>query len=223
MKSLVFTGLVAILFASCSSGEQQEQQKKDVPDTLKQADSIPKIVRVGKEADWAYKPDSCINEIVLGDAVSFANFSHKNGAEGETNGDYRVLHYFNGDETEFLSVYTVKVNGKNIPYGLCVAKNSDSLGNNKMKHDYALDRNFLSGHGIYIGMPIDYVQNVYKSQPMMTWIKGDTTYLAYAPSQKDEQHFKRYPFTQYSATYKFVNDQCRVIEMMVDPEAFDKH
>jgi hypothetical protein len=57
---------------------------------------------------------------------------------------------------------------------------------------------------------------------MMKWIKGDTTYLTYAPMEKDKSHFHRYAYTDYSASYKFVNDQCRVIEMHVRPEAVKK-
>lgn len=162
-----------------------------------------------------------MNEIILGDAAGMKKFTYDNGAEGESSGKKKVLYYFNALETEYLAIYTTSVDGKMYPYGYRLQKNSDTIGNYKRPHGYVTARNFMTGHGIYIGMPPDYVQSIYTSQPMTRWVKGDTTYLTYSPSEKDKSHFKRYAYSDYSATYKFVDDKCRVIEMMVKPEAFE--
>lgn len=185
-------------------------------------DSVPRMVRAGKEADWAYKPDTMVNDILLGDDISLTNFKRKNGNEGEnkSNGVTEMV-YVNALETEQLTIYQLNEASKPLVYGYRVKKNPRTK-DSPPASNYALDRNFMSSAGIYIGMPIDYVQNIYKSQPMMLWTKGDTTYLSYAPSEKDKEHFKRYATTDYSALYKFVNDNCVLYEVFIDIAAFAK-
>lgn len=209
-------GCIAFL-ASCSGSDKPVEDG----DSSNLPDSVPQTVMIGKGGDYAYKPDTAMNEIVLGDAVGMKKFAYDNGAEGETSGARKVLYYFNALETEFLNVYVTTVDGKMYPYGFRLQKNSDTIGNYKKPHGYVIQRNFLSSHGVYIGMPPDFVQSVYKSQPMLRWVKGDTTYLKYSPAEKDKKYFTRYQYTDYSATYKFVDDKCRVIEMMVKPEVFE--
>lgn len=215
--SFFATGIIFLL-VSCSSGQDNAGEHAD---SAKIPDSVPQTVMIGKGGNYAYKPDTAMNQLVLGDAAIMKKFMYDNGAEGEVAGSKKVIYYFNGLETEFLSVYVTIVDGKNYPYRFRLQKNSDTIGNYKKPHGYVTDRNFLSGHGIYIGMPPDFVQSVYKSQPMLRWVKGDTTYLKYSPSEKDKTYFTHYQYSDYSATYKFVDDKCREIEMIVKPEVFE--
>jgi len=223
MKTYFLLVLGAFLvFTSCNDG-QVNGENGDSAALPVIPDSVPQMVRLGKEANWAYKPDTMINEILLGDAVSVKKYKYDNGSKGESADGIAAMHYFNGKETEFLTVFTVEAGGKHIPFGLRLEKNSDTIRNYKLQHNYVTANNFMTSSGVYIGMPLDYVRSIYKSQPMMKWIKGDTTYLEYKPGEKDKQHYHRFLYTEYHATYKFVDDQCRVIEMFVDPKSFDRH
>lgn len=219
MKTTLFITIsLSALFASCGS----ESSNTSTDSTASVPDSVPQKVRAGKDATWAYKPDTMVNTILLGDVASLKEYMYSNGAKGEMAGNRSAMYYFNGAESEFLTVFAVNVGSKSIPYGLRIEKNSDTLRNYKLEHNYSTATNFITSSGIYIGMSVDFVRNVYKSQEMLMWTKGDTTYLEYTPVAKDQGHYKRYLHTQYRAKYKFVDDRCRVIEMMVDPEAFAK-
>jgi hypothetical protein len=191
----------------------------DSVDTAKAIpDSVPQMVRLGKEADWPYKPDSMINELLLADAESMREYKRINGNEGEkADENENSMVYVNTLETEQLTVWETKVGENFMCTGFRVKKNLRDR-NSPPASNYALARNFLTSAGIYIGMPADYVQTIYKSQGMMRWVKGDTTYLGYSPLEKDKQHYKRYSFDAYSAIYKFKNDACVVMEVWVDPE-----
>lgn len=218
MKARIFLLIsISCVFLSCGA-------PSDIPksDSVVTPDSIPQIVRIGKEANWAYKPDTMINEILLADVASPQKYMHENGSNGSVNGDRSEMYYFNNRETEYLTIMAVVLGTKSIPYGLRLEKNSDTLRNYKREHNYIMQSNFITSAGIYIGMSVEYVQNIYKSQTMLKWVKGDTTYLTYSPSEKDKAHYHRYIHTDYTASYKFVDDKCRVIEMIVDPKSFEK-
>lgn len=219
-SSLFFLSGFCLFLAAC--GDSSDTKGNDSAGNTAQADSIPREVRVGKDATWAYKPDTMINTLLLGDVASLKEFMHKTGNNGTTTGNRVAMYYFNAGETEFMTVFAVMEGTKYIPYGLRIEKNSDTLRNYKLGHNYAVETNFITSSGVYIGMSVDFVQNIYKSQTMTMWTKGDTTYLHYVPVEKDAKHYKRYLPTEYSATYKFVNDKCRWIEMLVDPKSFDK-
>jgi|GEM_PF-4697408 len=221
MKStLVFLSGFCLFLSAC--GDSSNTSGNDSAATKAQSDSLPHEVRTGKQATWAYKPDTMVNTLLLGDVSSLKEFMHKSGNNGTTTGNRVAMYYFNALETEFLTVFAVKEGSKYIPYGLRIEKNSDTLSNYKLEHNYAMETNFITSSGIYIGMSVDFVQNIYKSQTMTLWTKGDTTYLHYVPVEKDAKHYKRYLPGEYSATYKFVNDKCRSIEMLVEPKSFDK-
>lgn len=215
MKAFVLFSLLVIGIASC--GEPTGEQT-DSADTTKIPDSVPQMVRVGKDADWAYKPDSMINDLLLGDAESLKKFKRDNGDEGHEKGGYYVMTYVNTRESELLTVFVTNTTNVPAAFGLRVHKNIRTT-KSPPAENYAMAPNFITSFGIYLGMTMEYVQSVYKSQEMMTWSKGDTTYLTYSPKEKDQEHYKRYTYKDYSSQYKFVDGLCCTIEMFVRPEA----
>lgn len=217
MKRFLGITLVAAVFFSCSDTPQTGANA----DSAKIPDSVPQRVIEGKEANWAYKPDTMINELLLADAVSLINYKRINGNEGAEPTGTSDMVYVNTLETEQLTVFQVVGAKATYPYGFRVKRNIRDK-NSPPASNYAISRNFITSAGIYIGMPPEYVQTIYKSQPMMRWIKGDTTYLSYDPSEKDKEHYKRYSFEEYHATYKFVDDQCVLMEVFIDVGAFNE-
>ncbi len=197
----------------------------DAADTLQAAklhDSVPREVRVGKEGAWAFKPDSCFNDLLLGDPESFRVFWRTNGAKFSNMDNKRqVAHYLNQGKTELLEVCVTKnEKGKEVAYAISLRKvigqsyPGDALEVGK--------RNFITGHGIHIGMLASYVQRIYTEQTMTQWQKGDTLYLRFTPKAKDAEHFTRFSPGSYTATYKFVDEYLRRIEYTVDPAEFEK-
>lgn len=221
MKANILS-ILALSAILISCGSEGSGSPSDSTTENKGADSIPTKVRLGKEATWAYKPDTMVNTILLGDVASLKDYMHKNGAQGEVVDSRTAMYYFNASESELLTIFAVKVGSKSVPYGLRIEKNSDTLRNYGREHNYSIESNFITSSGVYIGMSVEFVRNIYKSQEMLMWTKGDTTYLEYTPVAKDDQHYKRYLRSEYQSKYKFVDDRCRVIEMMVKPESFSK-
>lgn len=205
--------------AAC--GDQAETAKQDSVAATAIPDSVPQMVREGKEADWAYKPDTMINELLLADVASLAEYKRVNGNSGASNSGRSQIVYVNSLETEQLTIFELAEKNKTVAYGFRVKKNIRDK-NSPTASNYALSRNFITSAGIYIGMPPDYVQMMYKSQPMMRWIKNDTTYLTYTPSKKDAQHYKRYSFEDYHAAYKFVGDKCVLMEVFINADALSE-
>jgi hypothetical protein len=219
ISSLFVVTAFALLSAACGNSDTVATPVADAPAI---PDSVPQRVVLGKEADWAYKPDTMMHDFILGEGKGLRDFYYDNGSNGESKDGISVRPFLNSKQTEKLTLYTVKAKGNEVPFAFRVEKFVTDPKMDKSALNFTGIPNFVSGHGIYIGMPVDYVQSVYKGQPMMKWTKGDTTYLTYAPLEKDKSHFHRYTYTDYSAQYKFVNDQCRVIEMNVLPEVFTK-
>jgi hypothetical protein len=213
MKRYIIISLAVFLFVSCSDTPKTGEEA----DSAKVPDSVPQRVIEGKEADWAYKPDTMINDLLLADANSLTLFKRINGNEGAEPSGVSEMVYVNALETEQLTVFQIAEESSAVVFGVRVKKNIRDK-KSPPASNYSIDRNFLTSAGIYIGMPPDYVQKIYKSQPMMRWVKGDTTYLSYGPSEKDKEHFKRYEYDDYHATYKFVDDKCVVMEMFIDLE-----
>jgi hypothetical protein len=218
MKYFLLFSSLAFALAAC--GGSTEAGTDSTQDTAKIPDSVPQMVRVGKEANWAYKPDTMINELLLGDAVSLLNYKHVNGNEGEDrNARLSEMVYVNTLETEQLTIFQTMEKTQTVAYGFRVKKNVRDK-NSPPASNYSLARNFITSAGIYIGMSPDYVQGLYKSQPMMRWVKSDTTYLSYGPSEKDKEHYKRYHFEDYHATYKFVDERLVLMDVFIDVDAF---
>jgi hypothetical protein len=217
MKMYVVISLTVCLI-SCGEATTAELKNED---SVQVADTAPHEVLLGKKADWAYKPDTMVNDLLLGDAAALKKFKRDNGNEGSTINGIRSMSYINSMETEELTVFTLEQISKPVVVGLRVKRNiRDSLSGPPM--NYGMARNFVTSSGIYLGMPVNFIQSIYKGQPMTEWINGDTTYLSYAPLEKDKAHFKRYAYSDYTAQYKFVNDACCVYEMFVNAGAFSK-
>jgi hypothetical protein len=217
MKHFFGIAILTLTLFACS--ETPEADSAATTDSAAIPDSVPQRVIVGKEAGWAYKPDTMINDLLLGDAKSLSDWKRINGNEGVENSGKSEMVYVNSLETEQLTVYQIVGKSATVAYGFRVKKNVRDK-NSPPASNYSIDRNFLTSAGIYIGMPPDYVQSIYKSQPMMRWVKMDTTYLSYAPEEKDKEHYKRYSIEDYRASYKFVNDKCVLMEVFVNANAF---
>lgn len=217
MKAWTYISLVALVLTACET--QPSGNTAEKTDSTVLPDSVPRVVRIGKEADWAYKPDTMMNELLLGDSYSLKNYTKDNGGAGRSESEYALMTYVNSGETEQMTVFVTNENNKAIPFGFRVKKNIRDK-NSPPAENYATAAHFISGSGVYLGMSEEYVQTIYKSQPMKQWIKNDTTYLVYTPSEKDKEHYHTYSYTDYSALYKFVNDQLVMMEMFVDKKAF---
>lgn len=222
MKNLFsLTAICAFtLFTSCGEQPAVEQTKTDTVVENAIPDSVPQPYRFGKKADWAYKPDSAIVDLVIGRWKELKDFTYENAAEGIDGPDgTRTMMYTNNQETELATLYTVNIKGRRTLSGFRLVKLDDKKSIKLDKVNISVKPNFITNHGIYIGMPYSYVTAMYKSQDLMTWTKGDTTYLTYEPAEKDDRYFVMYPRSAYKCTYKFVNDKCRWIETIVDPKA----
>lgn len=218
MKHFLILSAIAVALVACDG--HPEAAGEAAQDSVKVPDSVPQVVCIGEKADWAYKPDTMISDLLLADEASLKEFKRVSGNEGEDqNSRLSEMVYVNTLESEQLTVYQVKEAGKTVAYGYRVKRNYRDK-NSPPASNYSLERNFVTSAGIYIGEPAEYVQMVYKCQPMMRWVKGDTTYLSYAPAEKDKEHYKLYDVDDYHATYKFVDDKCVVMEVFIDLAAF---
>jgi hypothetical protein len=235
MKTNLFIFLLAFaVFYSCEFiAPKKDPPKPDVPDLAelqKIADSIandtvPHEVMYGKYGDYAYMPDTLVAKLVLANPVSFDTLWRASGANMiQKENKFFIAHYLNMKATELMTVYLyVNENKKHIPYAIVVQKYYDYIGMfpKKYKPEVISEYNFVTGHSIYIGMSSDYVKHVYSGQKMMQWSNGDTLYLQYKPAAKDQSHYHRYSFSDYTATYKFVGDKLRVMEYSVDPKTVE--
>lgn len=222
MKNLFSFSLLiaASLFMACGEQPAAEQTKTDSVAEPTTPDSVPHAYRYGKKADWAYKPDTAIIDLVIGRWKELKDFTYENAAEGVNGPDgTRTMMYTNNQETELATLYTVNINGRRTLSGFRLIKLEDKKSIKLDQVNISVKPNFITGHEIYIGMPFGYVAAMYKSQDLMTWTKGDTTYLTYEPAEKDDRYFVMYPRSAYKCTYKFVNEKCRWIETIVDPKA----
>lgn len=229
MKNVFYFSACLFLLSSCGSGTGEELagQGDSAGPSERIADSVPHEVMSGKGGTWAYRPDSCFNELVLGSTKSFAEFWRKNGANMKTlNGKRKIMSYFNTQKTEWMAVYmTTDSKSQELAYGVVVQK-AGTPGSPPMpcadQPEYLSKANVITGHGIYIGMSPSYVQGIYTDQPMMEWQKGDTLYLSYGAKEKDAENFPYYSWNSFTAVYKFVDDKLRRIEYFVDPAELEK-
>lgn len=228
MKTAFYFSAILFLLYSCGDPAADKAGKSDSAkkDSLL-PDSVPREVMKGKGGDWPFKPDSCFNDLVLGNAQSFALFWRKNGANMKTlEGNRKIMSYFTTKKTEWMAVYITKdQNGKERAYGMVLQK-AGTPGSPAMpcadKPEVLYKPNVITGHGIYIGMSPYYVQSVYTDQKMTQWEKGDTLYLVYHPQEKDAKYFPYYNWKNYTATYKFVEDRLRRVEYFCDPADLEK-
>lgn len=234
MRTLPFFLFAGLLFfaASCGMESVVSNELMSNDDSVKTADSIvalkndtvPHEVRKGKKSTYAYLPDTSFGTLVIGNADSFQVFWRHNGANIVKTGENRyVASFYNSERSEWVAVYLLKnKKHRETPYGIVVQK-ANQIGAPRVPGDplVASKANFVSGHQVYIGMPLAYVMSIYTDQALMQWQSGDTLYLQYKPEAKDAPMFHRYSWQQYSATYKFVNGRLRRIEYFADPAAIE--
>jgi hypothetical protein len=218
--------LSAAFFMRCGNGENSGKNDSLKKDAVAEIDpGKPHEVRKG-DADYAFKPDTAIQSLVLGNAESWTNYFKENGAMPVTIADNRIANvYFNSHKSknQEMEVRVVKnASGELVPYEIIVQHKGDEHAPElSYKAIPSSDFNFVSGHGVYIGMPFDHVMSIYSNQAFMQWEKGDTVYLEYKPKSKDTNYFKRYKPEAYSVLYKFKDETLRRMEYSVDPKQFE--
>lgn len=216
-----FIGFMCFALVSCGSGNSSTEKKDSLVSEV--SDSIPHEVKKGNGSTYAYMPDTCIQSLILGNAESFRLYNLKNGSNMNPFGNNRnAISYYNHSHSEKMQILITKnSSGKNVVY-VMIAQKNDSLAPKLAKGTYeANEYNFVSGHGVYLGMSEDYVMSVYSNQFLMKWQKGDTLYLQYKPKPKDFGHYKRFKPETYSATYKFVGGALRRYELQVNASEFE--
>jgi hypothetical protein len=220
-----FLILSFIILQSC--GPAENNSDAPVPPEIKiQDSSVPHVVINGKKASYAFPPDSCISNLVIGNADSFKIFRRENGAfANRINPEMVSMSYYNISHKEEMQVLVTGNERKGyFPYSLIV-QSADSHSSHLFpgKHEQANKGHFISGHGIYLNMSSEFLLGIYKSQELLQWKKGDTLYLQYTPGKKDEKYFTRYDYSSYSATYKFVGDFLVRMEYEVHPGEFERN
>lgn len=218
----------AAFFMSCGNGENSSKNDSLKKDSIVEIDpETPHEVRKGN-ANYAFKPDTAIQSLVLGNAESWVNYFRENGATSAASiGENLVANvYYNSSvsknqEMEVRVVKTAK--GEMVPYAFIVQRRGEehapALSANAIPSS---DFNFVSGHGVYIGMPQDHVMSIYSNQSFMEWEKGDTVYMEYKPKPKDANYYKRYKPEGYRVMYKFIDGSLRRMEYSVDPKQFEQ-
>jgi hypothetical protein len=227
-KLILLPGLVAIFLMSCGNGANPLGTDSVKADAVKAEidPEIPHEVKKGNNSGYAFMPDTAMQSLVLGNAESWKKYIRENGANHFSLGGNREASvYFNsstGKKQEMEVRTTQNANGDYIPYAFIVQQQGEERSPELSGRSIpSTDFNFVSGHGIYIGMPYSHVLSIYSNQSFMEWEKGDTLYLQYKPKPKDVNYFKRYKADSYSVTYKFFDDMLRRMEYYVDPKQFE--
>ena len=225
---ILLPGLVAIFLMSCGNGSNPLGTESVAKDSvIAEVDpEIPHEVKKGNNSSYAFMPDTAIQSLVLGNAESWKKYVRQNGANHVSLGDNRETSvYFNSSKgkKQEMEVRTAKnANGDYIPYAFIVQPRGEAHAPELAYTAIpSSDFYFVSGPGIYIGMPYSHVLSIYSNQSFMEWEKGDTVYLQYKPKPKDVNYFKRYKAESYSVTYKFFDDILRRMEYSVDPKQFE--
>jgi hypothetical protein len=229
MKKYIFpVCLLTMALMSCGNGKNSDKKDSAKDSAAAVVDPAkPHEVKKGDGGNYAFKPDTAINSIILGNPDCFKPFNRENGSNLVSLGGKRnAAVYYNSavEHTQAMELRMTKNSkGEDVVYAIIVQQNgvehAPELSGRPIPSS---EFNFISGHGIYIGMTEDYVMSVYSNQAFMEWEQGDTVYLEYKPQPKDGNYFKRYKPTVYSATYKFKNGTLRRMEYSVDPAEFEK-
>jgi hypothetical protein len=234
MKHILFIFLSAAIFTACGPGQGKQLTAKDsaaIKDSLARLDpEKPHEVMKGKDADYAFMPDTAVQSIILGNPDCIEKYFRQNGAQKVFVEDgRRAVVYYNGStgkKQEMEIRVTDNGNGVEIPYSIIVQwkdkKDEEYAPKLAARSIPCSDFNFISSHGIYVGMSYQYVLATFKNQSFMEWEKGDTVYLQYKPKPKDKNYYKRYSPESYSITYKFVDESLQRMEYSVDPKEFEK-
>ncbi|MDQ3108338.1 MAG: hypothetical protein M3R17_00445 [Bacteroidota bacterium] len=228
MKYILLIGFSALILTSCGPGPG----KIVVVDSAALKDSIARLhpetpheVMKGKDASYAFMPDTAIQSIILGNPDCLKEYYRQNGSNKSAIGKrYAVAYYTSSvDKKQEMEIrVTDNTQREEVPYAIIVQRKGEEHSPElSVRSIPSSDFNFVSGHGVYIGMPLHYVMSVYSNQSFMEWEKGDTVYLQYKPKPKDTNYFKRYKPESYTVTYKFVDESLRRMEYYVDPEQFE--
>lgn len=229
-KYILFSCFSATVLMSCGNGTNPPGK-----DSLPKKDSIvaetdpekPHEVRKGKK-DYAFMPDTAVQSIILGNPSCLPGYYRANGSNAVSLGQgHHALTYSNNrtenSKEEMELRITEDAQGNDIVYAIIVQRKEEEHAPKLSTRPIpSTDINFVSGHGIYIGMPLDHVMSVYSNQSFMEWEKGDTVYLEYKPKPKDKNYFKRYKPESYTVMYKFKDETLRRMEYSVDPKQFEK-
>jgi hypothetical protein len=230
MKYILFSLSVAIL-AGCGPGAEKTVKTKDsaaIADSIAKLDpEKPHEVMKGKGGGYAFMPDTAVQSIVLGNVECIKKYYRENGAQRAFIGDgRRAVTYYNssaGKKQEMEIRVAENAKGEEVPYEIIVQwKGEEYAPKLSAVSIPSSDFNFISAHGVYVGMSYQYVLATYKNQSFMEWEKGDTVYLQYKPKPKDKNFYKHYKPESYSVTYKFVDESLRRMEYYVDPKEFEK-
>lgn len=228
-KYVVLLCLSSAIFMSCGNDVNSAKNDSLKNDSVAEIDpEEPHEVRLGDDGSYAFKPDSCIQSLVLGNSENWKRYYKENGGVFLPLGDlehFAVVYFnYNSQNKQEMEVCLYEnEKGDMFPYSLIVQRRGDNHAPEFcMKAIPSTEFNFVSGHGVYIGMPLDHVMSIYKNQTFMQWEKGDTVYLQYKPKPKDANYFKRYKPDAYMVTYKFKDETLRRMEYTVDPKQFEK-
>ncbi|CAN5749881.1 hypothetical protein BH11BAC7_BH11BAC7_35630 [soil metagenome] len=227
-KHILFYFLYATLFMSCGNGAKNNENDsaQKAADLTESDPSIPHEVSKGNKT-YAFMPDTAVKSVILGNPKCLKGFYRANGSNAVSlGGGHHALTYYNrtkSNSEEMELLITEDTNGDDVVYAFIVQREGEEKAPALAAAPIpATDMNFITGHGIYIGMPFDHVMSVYSNQSFMQWEKGDTVYLQYKPKPKDKNYYKRYKPESYSVVYKFKDGTLRRMEYTVDPKQFEK-
>lgn len=230
MKKYILFCFSATVLMSCGNGANPLEK-----DLLSTENSVvaeidpekPHEVRKGNK-DYAFMPDTAVQSIILGNPACLLGYYRANGSNAVSlDGGHHAITYSNNRTKESKEEMELRITederGNDVVYAIIVQrKDEEHAPKLSARPIPSTDINFVSSHGIYIGMPLAHVMSVYSNQSFMQWEKGDTVYLEYKPKPKDKNYFKRYTPASYSVTYKFKDETLRRMEYSVDPKQFEK-
>ncbi len=224
-NTLLFIFFCCGLLSACKSDSNKNSSQSDSSD-VKIDPFTPHEVGKGDGGDYAFKPDTSVQKIILGNPDCLKTYFLENGFHDVSlGGNRKAMDYYNSSVgiKHLMELRTTKnKKGETVVYEIIVQRSDDPPAPQlATKAIPSSDFNFVSGHGISIGMTIDYVMSIYSNQKFMEVEKGDTVYLTYTPKPKDYNFFKRYHPAAYSVVYKFKNETLRRMEYSVDPKEFE--
>ncbi|CAN5361432.1 hypothetical protein BH09BAC5_BH09BAC5_12600 [soil metagenome] len=226
MKKIHF---IIILLSLSIIGCETESGNVNKADSLTKPVVIktPHEVKKGNGAAYAFKPDTNIQSLILGNPDCFKKYKLNNGANLiEFKKNRFAATYINNSVSinhEMEVLLTKNKNGNYVVYGMIVQQTGDPKSPQlASKAIPSSDFNFISGHGVYVGMSLDYVMSVYSNQSFLQWEKGDTLYLEYKPKPKDVNFYRRFSAESYSILFKFKDERLCRMEYMVEPDQFSK-
>ncbi|MBI3511459.1 MAG: hypothetical protein HY064_12410 [Bacteroidetes bacterium] len=191
----------------------------------KKKDPLAKEIMNGTGAVYPFIPDTLFDSLVIGSRTSFGKYLLRHGASlHKVNDSTAVTLCFSSDKSEWMQVWVIDKKTFEIPFSIVLQKTDDLpvpiFGE---RPEFIGKKKFVTGHGIYLGMPKSYLLNVYTDQKMKQEMKSDTLVLTYHPQKKDEQYYKDYDYSKVEVKFKFVNDNLRRMEYCIGQAELCKH